>query len=144
MPYTYTYPRPALTVDCLIIRLYEDHKQCLLIRRNHDPYRNNWALPGGFVNMDEKLADAARRELREETGLQVPHLEQFHVFDEPARDPRGRTISVVFTGNIDYSKSAVKAASDAIDANWFFLDKLPELAFDHRDIIDLALLHERI
>jgi 8-oxo-dGTP diphosphatase len=144
MPYTYPYPRPALTVDCLITRLHKGHKQCLLICRKHDPYRNKWALPGGFVNIDEKLADAARRELWEETGLKISLLEQFHVFDEPGRDPRGRTITVVFTGDLDYSKSSVKASSDAKEAKWFFLDKLPELAFDHRDIIDLALYHNRI
>ena len=144
MPYTYQYPRPALTVDCLITRIYDRHKQCLLISRKHDPYRNMWALPGGFVNIDERLVNAARRELLEETGLKVSDLEQFHVFDEPGRDPRGRTISVVFTGNINISKSTVKASSDAKEARWFYLDELPELAFDHRDIIEQALCQNRI
>lgn len=144
MPYTYPYPRPALTVDCLITRTHKGKKQCLLINRKHDPYCNMWALPGGFLNIDEKLADAARRELLEETGLKVSDLKQFHVFDEPGRDPRGPTVSVVFTGHIDFSNSAVKAASDAKEARWFNMDELPELAFDHRDIIEQARCQNRI
>ncbi|KPK84564.1 MAG: hypothetical protein AMS27_09530 [Bacteroides sp. SM23_62_1] len=144
MSYTYPYPRPAVTVDCLITRIFEGQKQCLLIRRKRDPFRYQWALPGGFVNINEKLIDAARRELLEETGLKITHLEQFHTFDEPGRDPRGRTISVVYTGYIDNAHSEVRASSDASEAKWFYLHELPELAFDHHDIIELAKKNNRI
>lgn len=144
MLYTYQYPRPAVTVDCLITCLQGGKQQILLIRRKNEPYRNKWALPGGFMDIDERLADAARRELEEETGLKISNLEQFHVFDEPGRDPRGRTITVVFTGQVKDFKSAVRPASDTTEVKWFPIDELPELAFDHRDIIKLALIHNRI
>jgi 8-oxo-dGTP diphosphatase len=144
MPYTYQYPRPAVTVDCLITCLQGDQRQILLIRRKNEPYRNQWALPGGFMDINERLADAARRELEEETGLKINYLEQFHVFDEPGRDPRGRTITVVFTGQVKDIKSAVRPASDTTAVKWFPIDELPELAFDHCDIIKLALMYNRI
>jgi len=144
MPYIYKYPRPNLTVDCLVTRLHTGQKQILLIRRKNEPYRNKWALPGGFVNKDERLVDAAMRELLEETGLKINHLKQFYVFDEPDRDPRGRTITVVFTGQANDLKSTVRAGSDTKEVAWFPINELPELAFDHRDIIDLALCHNRI
>jgi len=96
------------------------------------------------VNKDERLVDAAMRELLEETGLKINHLKQFYVFDEPDRDPRGRTITVVFTGQANDLKSTVRAGSDTKEVAWFPINELPELAFDHRDIIDLALCHNRI
>jgi len=144
MPYTYQYPRPAVTVDCLITRLQGDEQQILLIRRKNEPYRNKWALPGGFMDINERLEDAAMRELEEETGLKISNLEQFHVFDEPGRDPRGRTITVVFKGQVEDHESAIRPASDTTEVKWFPVDELPELAFDHRDIIKQALMNNRI
>lgn len=130
--YTYKYPRPALTVDALIIKKVT--AEILLVQRGAEPYKGKWALPGGFVDMDELLADACKRELQEETGLTLEKLEQFRVYDAVDRDPRGRTISAVFYGFAE--KDAVaKGADDAADAAWFSLDNLPELGFDHDQVI---------
>src|SRR3954451_4124928 len=93
--YCYEYPRPAVTVDAVIVTR-EERPRVLLIRRKHDPFAGQWAIPGGFVNMDESLDDAVRRELQEETGVKASRLEQLHTFGDPSRDPRGRTISVVY------------------------------------------------
>lgn len=139
MSYTYPYPRPALTVDCIIfckdINLYK----VLLIQRDKSPFEAHWALPGGFVEIDETLENAALRELEEETGLGDVKLDQLYTFDAIDRDPRGRTISVVFTGFIESKRDHLKASSDARDVKWFFINKLPKLAFDHGKIIDFAL-----
>jgi len=139
MPYTYEFPRPAVTVDCLIYRIAGTDREILLIRRGSEPYKGMWALPGGFIGMDETLEQAAIRELKEETGLEFTHLEQFRTFDRVDRDPRHRTISIVFTGCTRQDWSTVTAASDAGEAGWFPLAHLPDLAFDHREIIRLAL-----
>jgi 8-oxo-dGTP diphosphatase len=144
MSYTYAYPRPAITVDIIVTRMHRNQKQILLILRKNEPFRNRWALPGGFIGVDERIKDAALRELYEETGLTVKNLDQFHVFDEPGRDPRERTITVVFTGNADDLNSAIKPSSDAKDAKWIPIDDLPELGFDHSDIISLAKSLNRI
>ena len=130
--YTYKYPRPALTTDALILK--KGTAEILLIQRGIDPFKGQWALPGGFVEMDEELAVACQRELQEETGLVVSTLEQFRVYDKVDRDPRGRTISVVFYGFMD-KDADVKGGDDAAQAAWFKLDQLPELAFDHAQII---------
>jgi len=136
--YTYKYPRPALTVDIIVIRKTNNKKEILLIQRLNSPFKDQWAFPGGFVDMDETLEDAAARELEEETGLSKINLNQFKAYSEPGRDPRGHTISVVFTGSLtDISK--VKAGDDAKSANWFNIDNLPLLAFDHNKIIGEAL-----
>jgi 8-oxo-dGTP diphosphatase len=126
-----------LTVDIILIC---DHKDILLIRRKNDPFRYKWALPGGFVDPGENLEDAARRELEEETGVDVPleMLMQTGAFGEPDRDPRGRTVSVTYCVQLS-DKPAVLAGSDAGDASWFSLNNLPELAFDHAEIIDHTL-----
>ena len=121
-----------------------DKKEILLIRRKNEPFRDRWALPGGFINKDELLKDAAIRELQEETGLKVEDLDQFHVFDKPGRDPRERTITVVFTGFVDEQNSAIKASSDAKEAEWIPVNDLPELAFDHGEIVELVLSSRRI
>jgi 8-oxo-dGTP diphosphatase len=134
MPYVYAYPRPALTVDALVVAREKGEWRLLLIRRGKAPFMNLWALPGGFVNMDEALEQACCRELEEETGLQCNKLEQFRVFDALDRDPRHRTISVVFY-TILPQVSGVKGADDASEAGWFPLSELPDLAFDHREII---------
>jgi 8-oxo-dGTP diphosphatase len=140
MPYIYEYPRPALTVDALVLAREKGEWQLLLIRRGKEPFKNLWALPGGFVNMDETIEEACRRELEEETGLQCCKMEQFRVFDAVDRDPRHRTISVVFYAILP-QVSEVKGNDDASDAGWFPLSQLPELAFDHREIIMEFQLH---
>ncbi len=135
MTYTYKYPRPAVTVDMAVVRKKGDGYELLLIQRKHDPFAGKWALPGGFVDMDETVEEAADRELYEETNLKNIPLEQFHVFSQPGRDPRGHTISVVFIGFLT-GEQDVKAKDDAQEARWFPLDKLPELAFDHAEIVE--------
>jgi 8-oxo-dGTP diphosphatase len=130
--YTYKYPRPALTTDALVIK--KETAEILLVQRGIEPFKGQWALPGGFVNMDELLADACKRELEEETGLMIEKLEQFRVYDAVERDPRGRTISVIFYGFADKG-ATVKGGDDAADAAWFSLDGLPGLAFDHAQVI---------
>lgn len=130
--YTYPYPRPAVTVDAILI---SPEKSVLLIERGREPYKGKWALPGGFIGMDEPLEVACRRELQEETGLRVGELTQFRAYGAVDRDPRGRTISVIFyafTGE----ELIASAGDDAANARWFPLDQLPELAFDHQQILD--------
>lgn len=134
MTFTYQYPRPALTVDIAVFNKKEGTDKILLINRKNDPFAGMWALPGGFVDMDETVESAAARELFEETNLSDFPLKQFHVFSEVERDPRGRTVSVVFTGFLkEYQE--VKAKDDAQEASWFDVKKLPALAFDHNQII---------
>lgn len=137
MSYTYNYPRPALTVDCLIFRKKTD-LQILLIQRKYDPFKDNWALPGGFVEIDEDLIDAANRELEEETNLKNIELFQLQTFGKPGRDPRGRTISVAFWG-IHHEQSEIEAGDDAKNVGWFDINQLPVLAFDHEHILNVAL-----
>lgn len=134
MPFTYKYPRPALIVDTVILKKNETDDFVLLIKRFHPPFEGCWAIPGGFVDMDELLLDAANRELFEETGLHGLELEQFHTFDAIDRDPRQRTISVVFTACMHHEQ-ALKAGDDAAEVAWFPLNQLPDLAFDHADIL---------
>jgi 8-oxo-dGTP diphosphatase len=134
MSYIYAYPRPALTVDMLIFKKEEQNWKVLLIKRLPPPFKDYWAIPGGFMDENELLFDAAIRELKEETGLTGIHLEQFRVYDAINRDPRHRTISVVFTG-IAKDKTEVFAGDDAAEAAWFDIDELPETAFDHAQIL---------
>ncbi len=138
MSYTYHYPRPALTVDAVVFRKEDQRIQVLLIQRKHSPFEGMWALPGGFVEMDEDLDEAAARELEEETGLKNIVLKQLHTFGAPNRDPRHRTVSVVFFGWLTDMQQAV-AGDDAQNLNWFDIDHLPDLAFDHEKIMQLAL-----
>lgn len=107
----------------------------LLIRRGNEPFKGQWALPGGFIEMDETLVATAARELKEETGLSVPELTQFRTYGDPGRDPRGRTIAVVFYGFADPTSVKVAGGDDAADARWFQVDQLPALAFDHEKIL---------
>lgn len=134
MSYTYEYPRPMVTVDVILISKKSDRK-LLLIKRKNDPYKNTWALPGGFVELNEELHEAAQRELMEETSVEIKNLNQFKTYGTLGRDPRGRTISVIYFGFIDAPVS-VKADDDAADAAWFAMNDLPELAFDHKHILD--------
>ncbi len=144
MPYTYEYPRPSVTVDCIIFGLDDSQQlKVLLIQRNSDPFVDHWALPGGFVEMDESLEDAARRELKEETGVENVFMEQLYTFGMPGRDPRGRVISVAYFALVNLSEHTVKADTDAGDARWFALEEVPQLAFDHAEILDAALARLR-
>ena len=137
MSYTYAYPRPALTVDALIFS--NGRSKVLLIQRGNTPFKDQWALPGGFVGMNETLEEAVERELFEETGLDNLKLKQFHAFSAPDRDPRHRTISVVFTGYANPGTFKPRAGDDASDAQWFDIVRLPSLAFDHKEIIEMAI-----
>jgi 8-oxo-dGTP diphosphatase len=132
--YIYDYPRPALTVDAIVTANEKDDFYILLVRRGKDPFMGMWALPGGFVDMDETLEQACRRELMEETGMELAKMEQFMVFDAIHRDPRHRTISVAFMASLP-GKQNVKGGDDADTAQWFPVTGLPPLAFDHQDII---------
>jgi 8-oxo-dGTP diphosphatase len=142
MAYTYAYPRPAVTVDAAVFRKTGGNVDILLIQRGGEPFKGGWALPGGFVDMDETLEEAVHRELEEETGLKEIDLRQLHAFSALDRDPRGRTISVVFTGLLKNDQNA-KAGDDAADVRWFGVENLPSLAFDHADVITMALLRVR-
>ncbi|MEJ5312110.1 MAG: NUDIX hydrolase [Anaerolineae bacterium] len=137
MPYTYPYPRPALTVDIVLLREGHAGPEILLIRRNHPPFAGHWALPGGFVDENEPLEQAARRELYEETGLEPPSLQQLGAFGDPGRDPRGWTVTVTFGAHID-ADITPRAGDDAAAARWWPLDALPPLAFDHAEIVRQA------
>ncbi len=137
MSYTYTFPRPAVTVDIIIFRLSDNNPEVLLIKRGNDPYKGHWALPGGFVDKDEPLEIAAARELKEETGLTDILLTQMHTFGNPGRDPRGHTVSVVYVGYLT-DESTARAGDDAAAAEWFKTDELPDLAFDHDVVVEMA------
>ena len=146
--YTYPYPRAALTVDAIVfirerIPVLADSKNhngiidetlVLLIRRGNEPFKNKWALPGGFIEMEELLEEACKRELLEETGIKLEKMTQFKTYDEVDRDPRHRTISVVFTAELD-NRVEAEGGDDAVQADWFPLHNLPELAFDHEKIL---------
>lgn len=138
MPYTYNFPRPGLTVDSVLFRQSAAGTQVLLIERKGQPYATCWALPGGFVDKDESLEDAARRELKEETDLDGMALQQLGAFGDPGRDPRGWTVTVAFWACVDDTQTA-KAGDDAAAAAWWALDALPPLAFDHAEILQQAV-----
>jgi 8-oxo-dGTP diphosphatase len=141
MAYTYDYPRPALTVDCVVFGLDEADLKVLLVQRDLPPFKDRWALPGGFVRMEESVDDAARRELREETGLTLNdlYLEQLYTFGDLGRDPRGRVVSVAYYALVNLADHRVQAATDARDAAWFSVSDTPSLAFDHDEILAAAL-----
>ena len=142
MTYHYDYPRPSVTVDCVVFG-YEASKllQVLLIRRKLAPFKRDWALPGGFVLMDESVDEAAVRELKEETGVENAFLEQLYTFGAVERDPRDRIISVAYYALINLQ--SVQAASDASDAQWFDVQVVEALAFDHQQILEVAIARLR-
>jgi 8-oxo-dGTP diphosphatase len=144
--FTYEYPRPALTVDCLVFGLDEHELQLLLIKRGQDPFHGGWALPGGFVHVDETLETAARRELAEETGMTKVYLEQLAAFGAVDRDPRERVVTIAWFALVNLEEHRLQADTDASDAAWFGIHDLPTLAFDHTNIVEsgLARLKQRI
>jgi len=139
MPHTYDHPRMAVTADVALFAGASDSPDVLLIARRKPPFQGKWALPGGFVDMDETIAAAAARELAEETGVETADLRFGAYFDAIDRDPRGRTLSLAFWGWLGERRVTPKPADDAADARWFPTADLPPLAFDHRDIVNKAL-----
>lgn len=137
-PYLYEHPRPAVTVDVTIFTVLGDALRILLIERRNPPHQGAWALPGGFVEIDESLKHAAWRELNEETGIRAAYLEQLYAFGHPRRDPRGRVITVAYLALLPPDRLTLEAGSDAEQAEWFDVEQLPELAFDHARIIARA------
>ena len=143
MAYTYKYPRPAVTADCVVMTK-ESVPQVLLIERGNDPFKGCWAFPGGFLNMDETTEQCAIRELEEETDMKVSVLHQIGAYSKVDRDPRGRTITVAYLAVID-KPAEVTGQDDAAKAKWFPIDALPPLAFDHEDIMrDAIVLYNQI
>jgi len=139
--YCYDYPRPAVTVDVAVVTREKD-RRVLLIKRKQEPFAGIWALPGGFIEMDETLEDAARRELKEESGAEIETIEQVAAFDDPGRDPRGRTISILYLAEVNAEDLQVYAADDAAEIGWHRLAAPPPLAFDHAQM--LACVRERL
>lgn len=142
--YTYKHPHPSVTTDCVIFGFDGTKLKVLLIERGVEPYKGRWAFPGGFLQMEETAEEGALRELQEETGLTGAYIEQFHTFTEPHRDPRERVITIAYFALVRIQE--VKGGDDAASAQWFSLDEIPELAFDHDAILQMALekLRERI
>ena len=142
--YTYEYPRPSVTTDCVIFGFDSEGLSVLLIERGIEPFKGCWAFPGGFMQMDEDAETCARRELEEETGLKADYVEQFGTFSDVNRDPRGRTVTIAHYALV--KKSEVKGADDAAQARWFPIGNIPPLAFDHDRILRVALkaLREKI
>ena len=142
--FIYDYPHPAVTTDCVIFGFDGSDLKVLLIERGIEPYKGKWALPGGFLRMDETAHEGALRELEEETGLKNAYIRQFHTFTEPGRDPRERVITIAHYALVRLQE--VKGGDDAAQARWFTMDEIPPLAFDHDRILRMAqkMLRERI
>ncbi len=138
--YIYEWPRPMVTVDAVVFAVSAGKTEVLLIERGEDPFKGQWAVPGGFVEMDEDLEDAVARELAEETGLTGVQLEQMHTFGKCGRDPRGRLITIVFMGVVTEGRDKTRAGDDAAKVKWFDIKELPEImAFDHDELLRLAV-----
>jgi len=151
--YVYDWPRPMVSVDAAVFGFFppprlasgdvgagRNKAKLLLINRRDEPFKDKWALPGGYMEIDEELEDAVVRELAEETGLTAVPLQQMHTFGKCGRDPRGRQITIVFFGIATKGKNKIKAGDDAAKVRWFDIDKLPaDLAFDHNDVTRLAI-----
>lgn len=142
MSVTYEYPHPAVTTDIVIFTIRQDELKVLLIKRAGSPFKGNWALPGGFVALDESLEEGARRELAEETGVSGVYLEQLYTFGQPDRDPRERVITVAYYALIPTDTIEIRAATDAEGVSWFGMNEVPALAFDHQEILRMA--HQRL
>jgi len=139
MTFTYKYARPAITADCVLLAREEGELKVLLIQRRNDPFKGQWAFPGGFAEIGESLEETACRELEEETGLTNITLEQLQTFSRPDRDPREHVITVVYYALVDPRDHQAHAASDACKVAWFNIDDLPGLAFDHDEILSVAI-----
>lgn len=137
--YCYPYPRPSVTTDCVIFGFDGDHLKVLLIERANEPYAGCWAFPGGFLDMDESAEACAKRELLEETGLKDVFIEQLYTFTQPHRDPRGRVITIVYFALIKLLDYSIAAGDDAKQAQWFNLQDVPLLAFDHDVVLQMAI-----
>lgn len=136
--YSYKYPHPSVTTDCVIFGIDSDNRlKVLLIERLNEPFKGCWAFPGGFLEMDEDADHGAKRELKEETGLEVNYLKQFHTFSSPDRDPRERVISIAYYGVVPVQE--VAGGDDAARAQWFDIDDVPPLAFDHESMLTMAM-----
>lgn len=134
--YCYKYPHPAVTTDCVIFGFNGERLQVLLIERGIEPFKGRWAFPGGFLKMDETAEEGAKRELKEETGLEDAYIQQLHTFSAPNRDPRERVITIAYYALVKIQE--VKGGDDAASARWFPLDEIPPLAFDHDYILRMA------
>ena len=137
--YTYKYPHPAVTSDCVVFGFDGKELKILLIERRNEPCKGCWAFPGGFLNMDETTEECAIRELKEETGLEITKVHQIGAYSAVDRDPRGRTITVAYLALMEHAEE-VKGQDDAAKAQWFPLNELPKLAFDHDKILNDALM----
>lgn len=142
MTFTYPYARAALAVDCVVFGVDEGDLKVLLIQRKLQPFQHAWALPGGFMRIDETLDEAARRELEEEAGVTDVYLEQLYTFGALDRDPRDRVVTAAYYALAKLSDHRIRAATDAMGVGWFPLDDLPKLAFDHAEIVTSA--HDRL
>jgi 8-oxo-dGTP diphosphatase len=138
--YVYDWPRPTVSVDAVVFAFFNGRAKLLLVKRKYEPFKGKWALPGGFIGIDEELEDAVARELAEETGLAGVKLKQMHTFGSCGRDPRGRQITIAFMGIAATGKNRVKGGDDAAEARWFDIENLPrDLGFDHNDIAAFAV-----
>jgi 8-oxo-dGTP diphosphatase len=133
------YARPSVTIDTVIFTVKDGDLKILLVRKGINPFKGKWAIPGGFIKMDESLDDAARRELEEETGVKDVYLEQLYTFGDVGRDPRGRVLTVAYMALINSEEIKLRASTDTIDVKWFGIKNLPELCFDHKNILEYAL-----
>jgi len=138
--YIYDWPRPTVSVDAVVFAFFKNKARLLLVNRKQEPFKGKWALPGGFVEIDEELEDAVARELAEETGLAGVRLEQMHTFGNVGRDPRGRQITIAFMGIATSRLNKIKAGDDAAKVQWFDIEKLPkDMAFDHSEVARFAI-----
>jgi len=137
--YFYEYPRPAFTADVVVFSFIENMLKVLLIERGKDPYKGFWAFPGGFVDENEIVAKAAERELKEETGLKLNQLIMFHVASDPGRDPRGWVVSTIYLGFVNREDAIIQPGDDAVNVQFYSLNNIPSLAFDHKNLLDEAL-----
>jgi 8-oxo-dGTP diphosphatase len=138
--YVYDWPMPMVTVDAAVFAVAEGGIKLLLIKRKNEPFKGKWAIPGGFIGIDEELDDAVARELAEETGLTGVKLEQMRTFGKPSRDPRGRQITVVYMGIITEGLDRIRAGDDAEQTQWFDINALPpNMAFDHDEVTKFAI-----
>ncbi len=144
MTYCYDYPRPTVTVDSLVFRITVNASEILLIKRGNEPFKGMWAIPGGFIDMDEQLLESAERELQEETGVTGVKLFQYGAYGDVGRDPRHRTISIAFAGILEDPDILAVANDDAADCRWFPINEIPDnMAFDHNLLVSDAIIFAR-